>query len=62
MRREMHEVFVWLVFVDPQICESYKVGLSSYLRKNNRAFCSPARNEHIRDRAKNHWPFHSRRE
>lgn len=36
MRREMHEVFVWfrrLVFIDPQICESNKVGLPSYLRK-----------------------------
>lgn len=32
----MHEVFVWfrrLVFIDPRTCESFKVGLPSYLRK-----------------------------
>lgn len=66
MRREMHEVFVWfrmLVFIDPQICESDKVGLPSCLRKKTiglSVFLD--RNEHIRDRAEYHWPFHSKRE
>lgn len=59
----MHEVSVWLVFIDPRICESDKVGLPSYLRKKTIGLSVfLARNEHIGDRAGHRSPFHSKRE